>query len=500
MTTPVCKPAGRWPIPRPEIPAVALILFGAACSSTPDRRAASARPRELRASVVAAGGVQDGESGSVQGESSSVESESSSVQGESGSIQGESGFPVHGYLTSFYRGRWTGDEGDHDLQEILSIDFGDPARHAWTGHAMTRVNADLDGGGDSPSEFSDLTDIFDGAVTARLYDAWVERRSDGVVERTRIGRQTLWDTPVFAWFDGVSAQTSETEKNQVSFGAYGGIPVRQYESSREGDLLLGAYGQARPWTEGRVRLDWMRLEDESSTGEHEENLTKLGLWQGLWQQLQLEGSASMLGSEERDCSAAATWRNPEAGLTLQASYYQLLETQRDLPMEIDPFYATLAELFPYGQARVLASKDFGEKVSVEAGADVRRVTDDGDEGQFNRDFERFFSTVHLRELLPAGLALGLTGESWDADASDIRTWGVDLSRQFGEKIDTSLGSSYALYKVDVQSGEEQDDVRTWYLRLRWKRSSSIRWDLRYEVEDSDIDTFHGLRVAMTWRF
>ncbi|MFN0008673.1 MAG: hypothetical protein ACKVXR_12285 [Planctomycetota bacterium] len=493
MTKPVCKPAGRWPIPGPEIPAVALILFGAACSSTPDRRAASARPREERASVVAAEGVQGGESGSVQGESSPG-------QGESSSIQGESGFPVHGYLTSVYRGRWTSEEGDHDLQEILSLDFGDPLRHAWTGHAMTRVNADLDGREDSPSGFSDLNDLFDGAVTVRLYDAWVERRGDGVVERTRIGRQTLWDTPVFAWFDGVSAQTSETEKSQVSLGVYGGIPVRQFESLRGGDLLLGAYAQGRPWKEGRMRLDWMRLEDESSTGQREENLTKLGLWQGLWQRMQLEGSASMLGSEERDFSTAATWRNPGAGLTLHASYYQLLETQRDLPLELDPFYATLTELFPYGQARVLASKDFGEKVSVEAGADVRRVADEGDEGQFNREFERFFSTVHLRELLPASLALGLTGEIWESDGSDIRTWGVDLSRRFGEKFESSLGSAYALYKVDVQSGEERDDVRTWYLRLRWKRSSSIRWDLRYEVEDSDIDTFHGLRVAITWRF
>ena len=185
---------------------------------------------------------------------------------------------------------------------------------------------------------------------------------------------------------------------------------------------------------------------------------------------------------------------------MQASFYELLSTQQALPLEIDPFYATLYDLFPYHQARIMASKGFGSKLSVQAGAEARRVSDDSDEGQWNRDFERYFSTLQLSEILPAHLVLGLTGEVWNSQGNDIDSWGVDLSKRFGEVLDGSLGSYYSLYKTDFASGTESDDVRTWFLRLRWKRSKSSIFDLRFDVEDMDPQTVQTLRVGWTWRF
>ena len=43
-----------------------------------------------------------------------------------------------------------------------------------------------------------------------------------------------------------------------------------------------------------------------------------------------------------------------------------------------------------------------------------------------------------------------------------------LSREMSEKLKLSFGSYYSLYKYDLFLVSERDDVRTYYLRLRWK--------------------------------
>ena len=409
-------------------------------------------------------------------------------------------FPIHGSVVTTMRERWTANDSDLDLSSTVSLDLGNPDKNPWTGHVLTQIPIDLDGKRDPHSVFFDLDDTYDQAVVPRLYDAYAETHDAGFLATARIGRQTLWDTPVFAWIVGASAETKEEGKAHVSVGAYAGIPVHQYDSSHSGDFLGGLYGQAQPWTRGRVRLDWMNIQDQSDTGSMEENLWKASLWQGIGPNTRVEGTITRLGNEERDWSATATWWDQASDVSVQASFYELQATQGSLPLEIDPYFATLFDLFPYYQARLMASKGFGEKVSVQAGTEMRRVSDETDEGQFNRDFERYFSTVQLREVLPAHVVLGMTGEVWNSQGNDIRSWGADLSRRYGESFDASVGTYYSLYKTDLVSGTENDDVRTWFLRLLWKQTKSSAFDLRYDVEDEDPHAFQTLRLGWTWRF
>jgi hypothetical protein len=104
------------------------------------------------------------------------------------------------------------------------------------------------------------------------------------------------------------------------------------------------------------------------------------------------------------------------------------------------------------------------------------------------------------EELPAELILSLTAETWDGNGSDIDTWGADLAREFGEDFRGSIGSAFALFKSDLFGTTESENVRTWYMRLRWQASPSTNWDVRYDAEDTELDWFHMLRVAMTWHF
>jgi hypothetical protein len=415
----------------------------------------------------------------------------------------ETGLAIHGYLSSQYRGRFADSQHDNDLYEFLSLDVGDAAKDKWTAHVSARMAADLDGRPATPPPplFFNLTDTYDSQVNARLYEAHVDATDLGPLSVLKLGRQIDYDTPVYAWFDGAYAQSKSIGDKQLSFGAYGGVPVHIYESSRSGDVLGGAFAESKLWPQSRERLEWMHLEDSSSsTGYHDNNLWRLGVWQELGTNVHVDGNYTRLDDHNRDFSVNATWRERDDDLTMQASFYQLLEGQKALALEIDPFFTTLGELFPYYDARFLVSKGFGNKVNVQAGFDARRVTDDSNQGQFNHDFDRYFMTLVLSDMLPAGLVLSGTGEFWDSGATGITSAGADLSRHFGPKFDTSIGTYYSLYKTDLFSDVERDNVRTYYLRLRYHQGQSLTWDLRYEYESVDVGPFNTLILGLVWHF
>jgi len=476
-------------------PTVALLLAGVGCKSVAGPRAVSASQDPP---TVAAPAVNQGTPSTAPDSAApagAIAPAPEAIGAPAGSV-----YPIHGYMTSTYRGRWTDGDHDNDVYETLSLDLGDPARNPWTGHVMARVDADIDGKGGSSSVFHDLDDTFDGTIQPYLYDAWMERRDLGSLERVRLGRQTLWDTPVFAWFDGASGETKEFGTAHWKLGAYGGMPVHLYESSREGDFLAGAYAEARPWKGGQARLDGMYLEDETELGQHVNDLWHAGLTQALGTHLRLDGGWTRLEDTNRDVSASATWWDAATDFNVRASYFQLLTTQKSLASEVDPYFATLSELFPYQQIGLLASKGLSTKVRVQAGVDLRRVSDDGDIGQFNRDFERYFGTVTLLDTFSSGITSNLTGEIWNGGGSDIETWGLDLAKSFSKAFEASAGSVYALYTVEDLTGEERDHVRTYYVRLRWKRTAATTWDLRFDVEDMDPDPIETVRAGLTWRF
>jgi hypothetical protein len=409
---------------------------------------------------------------------------------------------IHGSLSTQYRGRFADSQHDNDLYEFLALDVGDPTKDKWTAHLSARASLDLDGKPptDTPPLFFSLQDTYDSRLDTQLYEAHVDGTDIGPFSIVKLGRVIDYETPVFAWFDGAYAQTKPVGESKLSFGAYGGLPVYLYESSRTGDVQGGLFAESKLWSQAKARLDWMHLEDTSSTGYHSDNVYRLGVWQDLGQNLHLDGNYSRLDGKNRDWSLRANWNDVEDDVSVQAAFYQLLEGQAALALPIDPFFSSLGELFPYYDTRLLVSKGFGKKVNVQAGLDIRRVTHDDDLGEFNRDFERYFLTGILTDVLPAELVLSVTGEIWDSDSTGIASAGADLSRRFSGKLDTSVGTYYSLYKTDVFNDMERDNVRTYYFRLRYRQGPSLSWDLRYELESVDPGPFNTLIAGLVWHF
>ena len=409
----------------------------------------------------------------------------------------DEGIPVHGSLRLRYRGRWTSGEDDQNLYTSLAMDIGDPERQKVTGHFMARLNMDTDGN-DGRDIFFNLEDTLGGDVSAMLFYGYADVHRVEPLDTLRIGRQQLWDTPAFLLFDGALIETGT--QDVVGVGVYGGLRAQYYDKPDENEVVAGVYGQARPWQGGRVRVDYMYLEDEQRLGENQDDLVGVELWQLVGEALTLEGKYTRLEGDDRDLRLRASYVDPDLDWSLQANYYHLLETQKNLALEVNPYFSSLLEYFPFQQVGLLFSKGFGNVLDLNLGVDSRRLDDSSDVGEFNQEFDHYYVSTIFPDLFVDGLDLTLIGDVWDDDQQDIQTWGLDLTQRFDEKFLGSFGSYYSLYKYDLFLNEEKDDVRTYYARMRYDHSKSLSLDVEFVYEDNPFGDFQMLQVIARWMF
>ena len=411
----------------------------------------------------------------------------------------EADYPIHGSLRARVRTRTNSDESDTDLFATLRLDFGDVERYGYSGHVSAVGLADLDGTDSGEYSFYGVYDTYDSAVQGRLHLAYLDMPGHGNLEVLRVGRQQVYTTPEFAWFDGVRAEYGSRSKQEMVFGAYGGLPVRLFDSVDSGDVLGGLYAEASPWDDARARLDYMRFEDKSLIGNGGNDLLNLGLRQGLMDGLDFTGSYSRLDSEDHDIELALTSYGLVDDLVLRASWFELLEPQGTLANELDPFTSSTFELQPYRQGRFLVSKGFGESLVLEGGLDIRRVTEDVDVGEFNRDFERYFLRSTFIDVADSGFDVTATVEALRGE-TDIETWGLDFEKELSDRVELAFGSYYSLYKYDLFLDAERDNVRSYHADLSYAWRDDLSLDLDYVYEDDDLDNQHTIRIGMRWSF
>jgi outer membrane receptor protein involved in Fe transport len=410
--------------------------------------------------------------------------------------------PVSGWFGLRYQWRHAPGANDQDVYGLLNLDVGDPDTQPFSAHLLTRGTYDLDGHQRHTGAyaFDSLADSYGGRASGQVYEAFVDWNVRGAVDFVRAGRQITYEAPVETYFDGVRVDTSPTGDASVKVGAYGGVPSHLYESSPRGDLIVGAFGEALPWLGARARLDWMQVEDDFLSSSHENALVRLALWQQLGETVDLYGNWTMLDWEGRDFELRGSWRRPESDLRVQLDWYQLLTAQSAQSIEFDPYFPIVGDYNPYRQVRATASKGFGEHFDLTAGADVRRLEHEHDEGTFNRDFERWYLEPILIDWPVQGMTVSVTGEIWDADDTAIATYGANLTQVIDEELRLRLGTVYSLYKYDFLSGDERDHVRTYYAGVDWKPSRPLRVRLDYSHEIDAFTHYDTIQVAATWTF
>ncbi len=402
---------------------------------------------------------------------------------------------MRGFLSARYRRRSSGGQHDDDLHTYLSLDVGNPDTDGMTFHLDGRLSRTLSVDKDT---FGDLDDSRDGNTRALLYNAFIDFHDTGL-DLLRVGRQTDYDTPEVLYYDGIHVRSEALDDRDTQVGTYGGISNHLYESSTDGDRLYGVYLETRPWEDGRIRLDWLHAEDQRTLGSSKDDLLAVQAWK-TFDQLRLEGSFSRLEGDNRDFRTAATWFDPEHELLVRGSYYRLLETQGTRAVELDNFSSALFDLFPYEQIDISASQAIGQGVTLQGGASLRIVEDQGDKTNFNRDVNRYYLTTSFENVCGEANTLSVTGEHWQGDRNEHQALGVDLTRQISDELQCSVGSYYSLYKVDFSAQSEREDVQTYYMRFDYDISKAYSLDFGYEFENSSVGDFHNIRMAARWRF
>ena len=410
-----------------------------------------------------------------------------------------SAFAVHGSLSTRYRLRAVGSDNDQELTTYLDVSIGSADVDPFSLHLSGRGYADLDGA-ERNSRLRGIEDSYGEAVTGRLYHAHLDLHVLPGFEVARAGRQTLDDTPISLHFDGARLQTDALGRAGLWAQAYVGAPVHLFESARSGDLLGGVAAGVSPWNGGRARVDWLHLEDRVRTGTRRDDLLGLSLWQDLGAGNSLRLDHTRLGSEARDLTAHLRGDGGDLGLRGNLRWYQLLEPQRALVTELDPYFEALFEQDPFHQVRLDLDQDLAGPFGITAGLDVRRLEDASRAGIHNREFERYSVGPRASRLFGGALDLGVTGDWWQAGAEDVRTLSANAAWRLNESTTLTAASTYLMYKLDVLSGIERDHVRVWSLRLTHRPERAWRFDLRYDLENADLATFHTFSAGMTWKF
>lgn len=399
--------------------------------------------------------------------------------------------PWEGSVALRYRARWTADERDQDLREIVSARLGDPERNDITASFSARFAEDLDGTREVAGfyVFDSVADTYRRSATGSLYTAFIEHRAIAPGVSLRVGRQLLDEIPEALSLDGGRALWRVSER--VEAALFGGRPVNPFESSPAGDFMGGGWISAEPWKRGRVRLEYLRLRDETLFGLFKDDLYGLAVEQGGGP-VRATARYTRLEGESRDATANMGLTLPESGWIADVRATYVFETQHALSTAIDPYTVFLLDLDPYVQADARVAKDLGVHWTIEGSGMIRRLARGAEESDYNHDFNRWGIAVRVRDAEKPVWSASATVDRWTSPERAVATLGGDVSWEPTRALRFTAGSSYALYRIDAFTGEERQDVRTAHLSARWKPAEGTWIDLKLRT---DLDEFERISAV-----
>jgi hypothetical protein len=405
----------------------------------------------------------------------------------------------HGTLAVRYRGRFTSDDRDNDLYEIVTATYGNPDKDAVTASLTARFAEDLDGdrGHEGFYVYDSRDDTYHHATTARVYTAYVDLHRPLPRLSARIGRQILDEMPEAVPMDGALARYGVGE--WLTLGGFGGIPVNLFESSMDGDAMFGAWAEAAPGPRSRARLEYLHLRDENVFGLFKDDLLAASVEHGFGPFV-AHARYTNLEGESREATGRLTGAFADLGLMVNAQLAYLFESTQALSYAIDPFSIFLLDLEPYWQASLTISKTLGPRFSVDASAVVRELAKDDDETDYNHEFRRYSLTPRTSDWPLRGLSLAVSLDFWQSSADDFWTAGGDATWAVTKDVRIGVGTSFALYTIDAATGEERERVRSVYATFRWRFVKDTTLDVRASIDRDPDDTYTTIDVGVRRAF
>jgi hypothetical protein len=398
--------------------------------------------------------------------------------------------PLHGTLAVKYRFRATPSENDTDFYELVTLSYGDPTKDVITASLSARFAEDVDGNR-NVSGYYPFTSLDDGTrsfASQRLYTAYVEAHPAGTGFTARAGRQTLDFFPEAVPMDGASLRYQAGA--DVILAVFGGIPMNLFETSPRGDSMYGASIDwlPDPTLHGRYRIEYLHVGDENLFGMHQNDLLGFSVDEGDGP-FNFHARYTMLEGTSRDVVARFRGAVPDADFVFDFQGTYVFEQIQALSYVLDPYASFMMDLEPYLDLVARASKSIGQEFTLDASFTSRQLTRSGSETTYNHSFKRYEVGLRFRNWPFQDVSIGASADFWNSSADHFWTAGGDVSWTPHRDVVLSVGTSYALYTIDVFTGGEQSHVRLYYASLKLKVARGSSFDARFTLEVNSIDTF-----------
>jgi len=429
----------------------------------------------------------------------------------------EKGASLSGSAEAGYRLRTDGENTDQDLIERLSVQGFGPWAALGEGREAGFVFAgalqsDIDGQ-TSDREFDpfrEIADTYDQSTFGWIYLAYGEVNGPGALKLFRLGRQDSLELAPIAFDGGLITLRPEATRN-FTLTALAGLPTNLYEdlNDRRGDSVVGVYGDWRALRTLSLRAGYLDLRDrvELLDGREETLKQSLAVAQAAWRPRlhdHLLGRISLQDGELRDVVLRGSHRDEERNLNVSAFYQGLYLTREAEPLTEDAFSVLLGDLHPYHQAGVTLYKGIGERLGVEAGAVVRGLRNEEDEGRFNHGYQRYLLSLFINKVPLARSELMLGADWWLAtqenNVTEARTLRAEYNQRFGKRGLFRAGTAFDLYKIDEFTGEEREETQTYYTDLTIPTVKNLLLLLSYSFEDSSLREVDTFRARLRYEF
>ncbi len=413
----------------------------------------------------------------------------------------------HGSIFSQYRLQSGQGYRYQTFEPIATMDVGNSLQN--------RFSASVQGGGvfilsgkTSGSPFLNVYDTFDNREIGRLYHAYVNIQDVGPIQNIRIGRQHKYEFEQL-YFDGGTFDTKPLANVTVS--AYGGIPVHFYQNQigeHPKDWLVGSTVQWQPVQKLQVRFDYVHINTQAdyfqpNIGNRATTLYSGDIWWDISSKLTLKGTISSFGNQLRDTSGLLIFKLPAQDLSVQVKVYRLLEAYSVRVNDLDMFSFMQAYL-PYTEFYGSLYKGFGKHVAMQLGGSARLLDDYQVASAFNHGYERAFATLTTMDLIVKGLTLNATGDYYHSDDNTLKNnyFGGTFSatqKFLKDRLKATLGTAYYLYSYNLATGNESNNVQTYYAQVKSKIVGGLEGRLGFRYEHS-IANFYTGDARLIWSF
>ncbi|MBI2345840.1 MAG: hypothetical protein HYV03_02945, partial [Deltaproteobacteria bacterium] len=388
------------------------------------------------------------------------------------------GFGIHGSVAQRYKFRATGAAEDNDLETTLMLDLGDSQADRLSAAVMAAALIDLDRSTGNAT-FGSIYDTYSSRAVGRLYYAYGTANDLGPVKQLRFGRQHRYEFESL-YFDGVHLESDPFAHFTLS--AFGGVPVHLFENQfgfDPGDWLVGGAVQWDPLANLRARADYVYLRDKvtgfrASVGDQQDHLFGGSVWWDPDQRVGLFGRFTAFSDQVRDATGQIVLRFPEQTMQWRIQVYRLLKGYAVRVIDWDAF-GIAGTYQPYTEILASVSKGLGRHLTMEGGGQARLLDSSQVASAFNHGFTRGYLSATTADFPIDGMSISATGDYYHGQENSLKNdmfGGSAFIAQelMNRRMTLSGGTMYFLYRYDLFSGQETNDVQTYFARIKGKFS------------------------------